>query len=155
MHFHSTWIEKQHASVYFIRPADPDHGDHRLAVGLASTVDGLHFMDLGVALKPGVAGAWDDRMASFPGVWKASNSSWKLVYEGSTDQPYETARWSTGLARSKDLLAWEKYSTPILPRTERGFSYDGSEWFRTPDGVLHLYFRTKQGATGRANLVQK
>ena len=70
-----------------------------------------------------------------------------MAYEGSTDQPYDKARWSTGLARSKDLLVWEKY-----PQTKAGFGYDGPEWLKTADGALHVYYRVKS-CTRRATLV--
>ena len=105
-------------------------------------------------LRTGAAGTWDCGTVGKRSIVKEGDYYY-MAYEGSTDQPYETARWSTGLARNKDLLTCEKYPTPILPRTVRGFGYDGPEWLRTPDGVLHLYFRTRKGATGRATLVRK
>jgi len=65
-----------------------------------------------------------------------------MAYEGSTDPPFASADWSTGLARSQDLVVWEKYSgNPVLPVTSASFGYDGPEFIETPDGVLHLSFR--------------
>ncbi len=77
-----------------------------------------------------------------------------MVYEGSTDQPYTTARWSSGLARNKDLLAWEKYPRPVLPQTRSGMGYDCPEWVETPDDRLHIYFRNHTGSASRATLVR-
>ncbi|MBJ94666.1 MAG: hypothetical protein CMP23_09380, partial [Rickettsiales bacterium] len=65
-----------------------------------------------------------------------------MAYEGSTDPPFDAANWSTGIARSQDLVLWEKYSgNPVLPITNASFGYDGPEFIETPDGVLHLTFR--------------
>jgi hypothetical protein len=64
-----------------------------------------------------------------------------LAYEGSTDQPFETARWSTGLTRSRDLLHWEKFSSnPILSQSS-GFGNDGPELLYI-GGSFFLYVRT-------------
>lgn len=77
-----------------------------------------------------------------------------MAFEGSTDGPFDTADWSTGLARSTDLYAWEKYANnPVLPVTSSSFGYDGPEFVRTPDGVLHLYYREPGNQTYRATLV--
>lgn len=40
-----------------------------------------------------------------------------MAYEGSTAYPYDTAYWSTGLARSSDKMNWTKYSgNPVVPQ---------------------------------------
>lgn len=79
-----------------------------------------------------------------------------MVYEGSTDQPYDKAKWSSGLARSKSLTGpWEKFSkNPIIPVTKGGFGYDGPEWLQIAD-KLYLYCRAPGGPTTRAALVWK
>ena len=76
-----------------------------------------------------------------------------MAYEGSTDQPYVKARWSTGLARSKDLLKWTKCSrNPVISQTVSGMGFDGPEIVKTPDNSLHIYYRNLS-ATSRATLV--
>lgn len=75
-----------------------------------------------------------------------------MVYEASTEQPYDRARWTSGLARSRDLLTWEKFPRNIIPQTQRGFGFDGPEFVRLPNGTLALYFRDPGGATKRALL---
>lgn len=79
-----------------------------------------------------------------------------MVFEGSTDQPYDKAKWSTGLARSKMLTGpWEKFDqNPILPTTEKGFGYDGPELIVVEE-KLYIYFRGPKGPTARAVLVRK
>lgn len=74
-----------------------------------------------------------------------------MVYEVSTDAPYEKALWSSSLARSRDLLNWEKWGGPVLPQTDGGFGFDGPEWFIARDGTVHVYYR-QGGATRRATL---
>lgn len=79
-----------------------------------------------------------------------------MVYEGSTDQPYDKAKWSSGLARAKAITGpWEKFNkNPVIPATPGGFGYDGPEWM--PIGEkLYLYYRAPTGPTSRATLVWK
>lgn len=77
-----------------------------------------------------------------------------MFAEISTNQPYERARWSSGLWRATNLLGpWERcHRNPILPVTAGGFGYDGPEFIRTPDGKFHVYFRAPDGPTRRATL---
>ena len=79
-----------------------------------------------------------------------------MVFEGSTEQPYDKAKWSSGLARSKAITGpWEKFEqNPILPTTESGFGYDGPEFVQIGP-TLYIYFRSPQGPTSRAALVWK
>ena len=80
-----------------------------------------------------------------------------MVYEGSTDKvgdSFALSRWSSGLARSSDLLNWEKWQGtggPVLP-VVNGFGNDGPEWVITPDGKLNICFRKAGNTTGRAVL---
>jgi hypothetical protein len=104
-------------------------------------------------LKTGAAEAWDCGTVGKRSIRKEGDYFY-MAYEGSTDQPYEKARWSTGLARSKDLLTWEKYPRPILKPTETGFGNDGPEWLKAAGGALHIYYRAK-GCTRRASLAWK
>jgi hypothetical protein len=87
-------------------------------------------------------------------------SYYYMVYEGSTaatsEKGFSGAEWSSGLARSKDLIVWEKYpENPILPVTNTGFGFDGPDFVVTKDSVLHIYFRTPRGGTSRATLGPK
>ena len=68
-------------------------------------------------------------------------SYYYFAYEGSTDYSFNTAQWSSGLARSTNLLDWVKYpSNPVIPQTLSGFGYDGPELVRL-DGTWYLYVR--------------
>ncbi len=76
-----------------------------------------------------------------------------MAFEGSTDQPFETASWSTGIARSTDLVNWEQFAlNPVLPATGGGFSMDGPEMLAIGD-ELFIYYRDGANQTVRAKLV--
>jgi len=71
-----------------------------------------------------------------------------MAYEGSTDAPFDKAQWSTGLARSVDLVAWEKApANPVIP-VKNGFGNDGPELVAW-NGQLILYVRGDANGTDR------
>ena len=85
-----------------------------------------------------------------------------MTYEVSSDKgtsDFGRANWSTSIARSDDLFHWEPLGRPVLPTScdtfgpASGFAFDGPEWFRTPDGNLHIYYRTQGNETRRATLM--
>lgn len=101
-------------------------------------------------LKTGSKGTWDSGTIGRRSIQRGSDGWWYMVYEGSTDQPYDRASWSTGLARSQDLVNWQKYSgNPILPKTVSGFGYDGPELVLL-NGRTYIYFRYTKNVTYRA-----
>jgi hypothetical protein len=73
-----------------------------------------------------------------------------MAYEGSTDQPFDKAQWSSGLARSASLLSgWQKCPyNPVLPVTAGGFGNDGPELLRFGERI-YLYVRQGPNATDR------
>lgn len=86
-------------------------------------------------------GGWDSGTAGARSIIREGDT-WYMAYEGSSDPPYDRANWSTGLARSTNLITWEKYArNPVLPVTNSSFGYDGPELVRTSDGGLHIYYR--------------
>lgn len=265
MHFLSFWWLRGRLYAYYIL-----WEGNRQGVGLATSEDGVRFRNHGMVIPYGSLNAWDERMASFPGVWH-DGSTWYIVYEGasfrrewpgdiglatssdgfrwtkhphpilvhrgsvergnigtpnlwkvgeqwflfyhaydsrdvrirlvsganllrletaarrtvvdvggsnawdcgtvgkrsiirqgdwyymvfegSTNAPFERAKWSSGVARSRDLVTWEKWvHNPVLAQTVSGYGNDGPEWVRTADGYLHIYFRTEPSNTRRATL---
>lgn len=69
------------------------------------------------------------------------NGYYYMVYEGSTDAPFGSAKWSSGLARSSNLISWSKYSqNPVLPQTQNYYGNDGPA-FITVSGVPYIYYR--------------
>jgi predicted GH43/DUF377 family glycosyl hydrolase len=82
---------------------------------------------------------------------------WYMAYEACTDQAgsplgFNHSKWTSGLARSRDLVHWEKLGRPMLPQLNE-FGNDGPEFLQTRDGRLHIYFRLPGNWTGRATLV--
>jgi len=69
-----------------------------------------------------------------------------FAFEGSTAQPYETAKWSSGFARSTNLVSgWTKYAgNPVIPQTPGGFGNDGPELLQL-DKAWYLYVRSPLG----------
>ncbi|SDW31600.1 hypothetical protein [Paenibacillus sp. CF384] len=87
-----------------------------------------------------------------PGTWEAGTaghrdivkvgSTYYMTYEGSEDPPYNTAKWSSGVASSTDLVHWSKFSqNHILPQTDNTFGNDGPS-FLSVDGENFIYYRT-------------
>lgn len=78
-----------------------------------------------------------------------------MVYEGSTAaRDFGNAQWGSGLARSTDLIHWEKFEqNPIIGPTPGGFGFDGPEFVQSDDGGLHIYFRNMLGSTDRVTLL--
>jgi hypothetical protein len=149
----SLWKEGRTWYLFF-------HGydDSTLKLGVASG-NTLFNLTLVNGNKPILSGSgWDGGTLGKRSIIK-EGSYYYMVYEGSTLRPpgetdWNTARWSTGIARSKDLINWEKFpGNPILPQTSPyGFGNDGPEFVRTPDGQLHVYYRTDGNRTARVTL---
>lgn len=78
---------------------------------------------------------------------------WYMAVEGSTDPPYEKAKWTTGIVRSSDLIHWEKCPMGhVLPQTYSGMSFDGSDMIEIGDDT-YIYYRGPGNNTYRARLV--
>lgn len=98
---------------------------------------------------PNVSGAWDAGTVGKRSSLISGRDGYRyMAYEGSTEQVCEDcgfgdSNWSTGLARSKDLMSWEKYrENPILPQVEGRMGNDGPELI-VIDGTTFLYVRKK------------
>ena len=93
--------------------------------------DGMKWTDEGRLLSVGPAGAWDDRAASFPGIWK-DGDTWYLVYEGAADD-IGFSPGDIGLATSPDGKNFTKHpGNPILRHEKTG-------WERVNIGTPSLY----------------
>ena len=151
----SLWVENGTRYLFYHgfgkswERGSPD--DCQVGVAIGTDLRNMRRYEGNPILKTGAHGTWDSGSIGRRSIRK-ENGWYYMVYEGSTDQPYGQAKWSSGLARSRDLLTWEKFAgNPILPQTTSGFGFDGSEWVQTPDGKLHIYYRN--GSTCRATLV--
>ena len=109
---------------------------------------------------PTVASTWQSGTTGKRSTLLQSTISglWYMAYEGSTDQPYGSAQWSTGIARSQDRVNWDRFSgNPIVPQTPFGYGFgnDGPEMIRIA-GWTYLYVRSPYyGGCDRYKLVWK
>ena len=132
-----------------------DGTDCRVFAASGTSLKSLKRLNGGRPVVNTSASGWDSGTVGKRSVIQEGDFYW-MVYEGSTDQPYPSAKWSSGLARSRDLVNWEKWrgtGGPVLPQTSTGMGFDGPEWVRTPDGKLNIFFRKPDNVTGRATLV--
>lgn len=92
-------------------------------------------------LIPVTPGAWDSGTVGKRSAICKEGGYYYMAYEGSTDAPFDKADWSSGMARSKNLIDWEKMpGNPMLPTTKASFGYDGPELIQIK-GVWYLYVR--------------
>lgn len=75
-----------------------------------------------------------------------------MVYEVSTEPPYNEADWGHTFARSRDLITWEALDHVIYPTTGGGMGHDGPNWYVDGDDV-YVYFRVPGNTTSRTKLV--
>jgi hypothetical protein len=96
------------------------------------------------------ASGWDSGTAGKRSQILEENGFFYMAYEGSTDQPFDQAQWSSGLARTNALLGpWQKSpANPLLPTTAGGFGNDGPELLRLGERI-YLYARSGANATDR------
>ncbi len=100
MHFADFLVIEDEIWAYYIEWIDGEAG-----VGLATSTDGVKFTKKATVLRPSEDGEdWDDKMASFPGIWY-EDGTYYLVYEGSGADN----RGAVGLATSKDGVNFEKH----------------------------------------------
>jgi hypothetical protein len=116
---------------YYIANYTTPAGAHRMGIGRARSDDGMKWTDEGRVLSAGAAGAWDDRAATFPGIWK-DGDRWYLVYEGAADD-IGFSPGDIGLATSVDGKNFTKHpGNPILRHEKTG-------WERVNIGTPSLY----------------
>ena len=77
----------------------------------------------GVVLRPGAQGEWDSSLVDSPGVFQIPGDD-EYVYMTYVGIGDNFAGYSTGIARSKDMLNWEKIGT-VLDNTEEYDTWDG------------------------------
>ncbi len=126
---------------------------NRVQIGVATGTDLLNMNKYwrNPIIPAGPAGSWEEGTAGWRSIVK-QDGVYYMAYEGSTAWPFSSASWSTGMARSNDLLNWRKYSAnPVLPRTGSGFGYDGPEIVFLDD-TAWIYFRLGPNETHRAEL---
>lgn len=133
IHFLSTHWEGNELFTYYIKNIN----DVQSSTGLAMSNNGTEFTDQGEVLGLGDSGTFDERIASFPGVWKDGNT-WYLVYEGAGFR--NEFPGDIGLATSQNGVDWVKDPNPILSHDDS----DAGVWEMTNLGTPMLW---KEGNT--------
>jgi hypothetical protein len=136
-HFVSILPHDQELWAYYIGLYTAADGRSKLTIARARGTDGINWTNDGTVLDvgatPGTNGtlpAWDDRLTSFPGVWKDGNI-WYLVYEGAAEDA--SSPGDIGLATSTDGKHFVKHpNNPILRHYPSG-------WERANIGTPSLY----------------
>jgi predicted GH43/DUF377 family glycosyl hydrolase len=83
------------------------------------------------------------------------NGYYYMVYEISTDQPYDNAKWSHSFARSTDLLSWTKLPQKnIIAQTSTSYGNDGPAFLQL-SGVTWIYYRVAGNVTRRARIANE
>lgn len=121
-------------------------------IHLATSSDGYAFQELSPepVIPVGSAGTWDSHSTETPRIF-AENGAFYMLYCGSdrhNDYPFHA-----GLATSRDLVHWSKYSgNPVFARGPEGAWDEGAIWFTTVgkiDGRYYMWYEGYGGGTAR------
>ncbi len=123
-------------------------GSDGYEVHLAMSTDGLHFFPLGQSpVFEGMRDKWDAKSITSPRIWK--NGDWFfMLYGGSADRLDEPEYF--GLARSRDLIRWERHpGNPIFAAGAHATADGGAIWYpaiaEAGSWIVMLY----EGSPGR------
>jgi len=119
---------------------------------LAFSNDGIHFNEkLKKPILSSSSNSWDSKTVTTPRILSVNNYFY-MIYAGdneSKDFPH-----GFGLAKSKNLIEWEKYpNNPIFVKGEKGSWDDSAVWFGTPfimnEELFILYEGCSKNKMGR------
>lgn len=92
---------------------DPETRHARARVEAFSSADLGRWEHHGVALAPGAPGAWDDLAIWTGSVAPDPAGGWAMLYTGRS-RAEDGLVQRVGLARSADLLSWERHPAPVI-----------------------------------------
>lgn len=107
---------------------DPQLRHRNAQIGHATSLDLVTWTDLGVVLRPGSAGEFDETATWTGSVVQGADGDWRMFYTGSqfptaaSDANVETV----GVAKSADLHTWVKTPGPITRADPRWYETLGS-----------------------------
>lgn len=123
-------------------------GKKGFQIHVATSLNGYEFSEAenSLALPVGTEGTWDGFTVETPRIFH-EKGTYYMIYCGSDrhkDYPF-----NAGLATSKDLIRWEKYSgNPIFSRGEEGQWDEGAIWFTTVEKIGGMYYMWYEGYGG-------
>lgn len=115
--------------LYYVR----ERAKQGYAIYLARSKNGIDYQSVGnePVLIPGEIGEWDDFEVTTPRIFRVGDSFY-IIYSGINRDDKKDIPRAFGLARSQDLIHWEKYpQNPVFSCAEHGFWDDGAIWFGT------------------------
>jgi predicted GH43/DUF377 family glycosyl hydrolase len=121
----------------------------RERIGLAVSDDLIHWEKHGVILDVGEEGAWDGGGLSAPFPFRAGDE-WIVFHVGFSEKGYEAGRSGIGIARSKDLIRWEKDPAGPVLTTSPGDEWDSGTvyqcWVGEHDGKYWMFYNAASRA---------
>lgn len=153
-HFVSILPRDHELWAYYINNYTAADGKFKMTIGRARGTDGINWTNDGRVLDVGRAGqgtngtpmAWDDRLTSFPGVWK-DGGTWYLVYEGAAES-IALSPGDIGLATSVDGRTFVKHpNNPILRHNPDGWERAniGTPSLYKENGIWYLFYHGYDG----------
>jgi len=139
-------------SVFFLYYWKEIPGKKGFQIHYATSPDGYRFTEpaRSLALPVGGAGGWDSFTVETPRIFFESGQYF-MIYCGS-DQ-HKDYPFYAGLATSRDLVHWTKYSgNPIFGRGSPGAWDEGAIWFTTVekiDGTYYMWYEGYGGGSSR------
>lgn len=139
-----------HDGLFYLLYQREDTAKKAWDIFLMTSADGIHFdttQERKVFSASGVSGAFDQHSITTVRIVKEGDTFY-MTYGGCSEYlDYPTA---IGLARSTDLIHWERYPhNPIFIRGEAGTWDEGALWFPTVRKINGKYFMWYEG-TGTA-----
>jgi hypothetical protein len=148
-HFLSTVTNGPEIWAYYINNHRGTSGTMKSGTGRARSKDGLHWINDGIVMDVGSETSWDDRLASFPGIWK-DGKTWYLVYEGAAED-ISFSPGDIGLATSTNGINFVKQSKPILRHNTSGWEQVniGTPSLFKENGTWYLFYHGFDGTNVR------
>ena len=134
-----------HDGRIYLLCSKPGAGGHFEILAFVSR-DGLRFEQASksAVLRPsGITGAFDRVSVTTVRIWR--EGEWFYMTYAGCDR-YPDYPGAIGLARSRDLLDWERYpGNPIFERGEPGTWDEGALWFPTVEKIGGTYYLWYEG----------
>jgi predicted GH43/DUF377 family glycosyl hydrolase len=117
-------------------------------IHLASSMDGYNFTDVSPdpVIPVGPAGSWDSHTTETPRIFSEGGVFYMMYCASDRHNDYPP---DAGLATSRDLIHWTKYSgNPFFSRGDEGAWDEGAIWFTTVEKVNGRYYMWYEGYGG-------
>lgn len=134
-------VHENQVYIFFVLPTDP----HGYSIYGARSADGINFIPLSSSpiLTEGELGEWDSIEVTTPRIFKLGDTFY-MIYAGTSHPERKDLPDHFGLARSTNLLKWEKYlHNPVFSCGKTGTWDDGAIWFGTVfelNGILYMLY---------------